>query len=247
MTTATKPLWYELSFGCNPAYTYVVLLVLSLLGPLLMSFDKKVAFYKDWKHLFRPTLLISAIYIVWDIAFTKMGVWQFNKTYLLGTFFSELPIEEYGFFLVVPYASAFVYACLQAYIPNLTSNYNRLFSAGIILISLIAMALAPWRWYTWTTFLLLILSIVYWEFVQKSNNHQYLYMAWIICLIPMSYVNGVLTAKPVLIYNDFENCQIRIGTIPFEDFFYHLLYMVWMINLYQKNKHEWLTRRTNNG
>jgi len=51
--------------------------------------------------------------------------------------------------------------------------------------------------------------------------------------LPMSYVNGVLTGKPILIYNDLENCKIRIGTIPLEDFFYHLLYMLMMVFIYE--------------
>jgi len=49
----------------------------------------------------------------------------------------------------------------------------------------------------------------------------------------MSFVNGVLIGKPILIYNDSENCTLRIGTIPLEDFFYHLLYMVIMIFIYE--------------
>jgi lycopene cyclase domain-containing protein len=49
----------------------------------------------------------------------------------------------------------------------------------------------------------------------------------------MAFVNGILTGNPVLIYNDAENLGIRIGTIPFEDFFYNLLYMTWMITLFE--------------
>jgi lycopene cyclase domain-containing protein len=67
---------------------------------------------------------------------------------------------------------------------------------------------------------------------KRIGNH--LMLAWIIALIPMAYVNGILTSKPVLIYNNLENCNFRIGTIPFEDFFYNLLYMLWMIVLFEK-------------
>jgi lycopene cyclase domain-containing protein len=49
----------------------------------------------------------------------------------------------------------------------------------------------------------------------------------------MAYVNGVLTSKPVLIYNDAQNLGIRIGTIPLEDFFYNMVYMLWMITVYE--------------
>lgn len=229
-------LWYELTFGLDPKYTYVTLLLLSIAGPFLLSFDKKVAFYQDWKYIALPTFWVSLAYILWDIAFTQIGVWKFNRAYLLDIFLSNLPLEEYGFFIVVPYASAFVYACLKAYFPLIPHRYNRIASSSIIALSVMMLVIAPFKWYTSTTFLLLIISIFYWEFIRTSNIHQYLYLAWIVCILPMSYVNGVLTGKPVLIYNDLDNCQFRLGTIPFEDFFYHLLYMIWMINGYHRQK-----------
>lgn len=230
---------YEITFGLAPKFTYCLLLLLSLSGPLFLSFDKRVAFYKEWRFLWKPTLIVSFGYIVWDIFFTKIGVWEFNKDYLINYFISELPVEEYGFFFVVPYASSFVYACLRAYFPHLSSTNNTYISYLLIAISISIMAYAQPTWYTWTTFGLLILSILYWDIWLKTPHIQYIYLAWIVCIVPMLYVNGVLTGKPVLIYNNLENSQIRIGTIPIEDFFYHLLYMVWMLNLYviERRKH----------
>ncbi len=224
---------YELTFGLAPKYTYCLLLFLSLAGPVFLSFDKKVAFYKEWRYLWKPTALVSIGYIVWDVFFTKIGVWEFNKQFLIDVFISELPIEEYGFFFVIPYASAFVYACLRAYFPQIPNTKNSWFSFILIALSILIMAYASITWYTWTTCGLLLISILYWDIWKKTPNTQYIYLAWIVCIIPMLYVNGILTGKPVLIYNNLENCKVRIGTIPLEDFFYHLLYMVWMLNLYQ--------------
>lgn len=229
-------LGYEITFGLSEQYTYITLLILSIGGPLALSFDKKVAFYKEWKFLYLPVLFVSLGYVVWDVLFTKMGIWEFNKDYLLKIFISELPIEEYGFFIVVPYASAFVYACLKAYFPEISITKNNAISIGLILISICIMSIAPFAWYTWTTLGLLIASIIYWDFYIKSEITTYIIASWALCILPMLYVNGVLTGKPVLIYNNNENCGIRIGTIPLEDFFYHLLYMVWMLNLYERSR-----------
>ena len=68
----------------NPHYTYFLILACSLAGPLLLSFDKKVAFYKKWKWLFPAMLIPAFIYIVWDIYFTAKGVWSFNEKYITG-------------------------------------------------------------------------------------------------------------------------------------------------------------------
>jgi lycopene cyclase domain-containing protein len=166
--------------------TYLYLNILTILGPLLLSFDKKVAFYKDWKYFLYAMLPTSLAYIIWDIIATKTMVWKFNGEFLLGINVVNLPIEEYIFFLVVPYACLFIYACLKAYWPHWHSpKLNTAATSGIV------------------------------------------------ALIPMAFVNGILTANPVLIYDDAENLGIRIGTIPFEDFFYNLLYMTWMITLFE--------------
>jgi lycopene cyclase domain-containing protein len=47
-------------------------------------------------------------------------------------------------------------------------------------------------------------------------------MAYFIHLIPFLIVNGVLTAKPVVIYNNLEIIGSRIYTIPVEDSIYAL-------------------------
>jgi lycopene cyclase domain-containing protein len=47
-------------------------------------------------------------------------------------------------------------------------------------------------------------------------------------------MNGVLTALPVVIYNNNENLAIRLGSIPIEDFFYHMLYMGAILGLYER-------------
>jgi hypothetical protein len=60
----------------------------------------------------------------------------------------------------------------------------------------------------------------------------------------MLVVNGLLTGLPILIYENAENLGIRIPAllpgmhlgIPLEDFFYNLLYMMWMVWIYEARK-----------
>lgn len=52
------------------------------------------------------------------------------------------------------------------------------------------------------------------------------YRSYLICLIPFFIVNGILTALPVVTYNNQENLGIRLGTIPVEDTMYMLLLLV---------------------
>ncbi|MEY4709219.1 MAG: hypothetical protein RIS28_351, partial [Bacteroidota bacterium] len=91
---------------------------------------------------------------------THTLVWKFNPQYLLGINIINLPIEEYMFFIVVPYACLFIYACLKSYWPKWHShNLNKITSFGIILLSAICIIKNPSHAYTSSTFCLL--SVTY--------------------------------------------------------------------------------------
>lgn len=219
--------------GIEAQYTYLALDLFCIIGPLLLSFDKRVAFVRLWKPWFLATLPISVLYLIWDVIFTKNGIWSFNSDYLIGLEWSQLPLEEWMFFLVVPYASVFIYECLIHYFPKVNTRLNREALAWQLL-SIAAFTMAIWNhhlWYTSITFGLLGLCLTLLQFSRLRLKS--LLLAWVLCLIPMAMVNGVLTSLPVVIYNNSENLSFRVGSIPFEDFFYHLLYMAAILGLYE--------------
>jgi lycopene cyclase domain-containing protein len=214
--------------------TYLFLNLITIAGPLALSFDKKVAFYKNWKPFASAMLATSTLYIVWDIWFTKINVWLFNPQFLYGKWLAGLPLEEYIFFIIIPYACLFIYACLKAYLPNFSFNKAlKPIVISLITISLIAIAINPTHLYTTITFGFLSITLSALLITRHTVHLSHIILAWIIALLPMAYVNGVLTSKPVLIYNDAQNLGIRIGTIPVEDFFYNMVYMLWMITVYE--------------
>ena len=77
----------------NSHLTYLFLDILSVIFPFLLSFDKKVAFYKTWKYLFPAMFIVGLFFIVWDMLFTAKGVWGFNPAYISGIHIFNLPIE----------------------------------------------------------------------------------------------------------------------------------------------------------
>ena len=88
---------------------YLWINILTLLFPLLLSFDKKVAFYKRWKYLFPAIAVTATFFLIWDEWFTQMHIWDFNAKYLMGYYMGHLPAEEVLFFFTVPYASIFIF------------------------------------------------------------------------------------------------------------------------------------------
>lgn len=222
----------------NTHFTYFIILACSIAGPLALSFDKKVAFYREWKFLFPAMLAPALFYILWDMCFTANGVWSFNPAYISGIHLGNLPLEEVLFFFIVPYCCVFIYACLRAYLPQLKGSAKAdivfLCLAGVLFAAAI---LYHEKMYTSWTFLFtsLFIVLVLWkkEFFTGFDSLSFL-VAYAIVLIPFLVVNGYLTSIPVVLYDDGENCGFRIHTIPFEDIFYGMLLVLMNIAGYEK-------------
>ncbi|MFT3846569.1 MAG: lycopene cyclase domain-containing protein [Lacibacter sp.] len=230
----------------NTHYTYFLIHAAAIAGPLLLSFDRKVHFYKKWKYLFPAMIIPALFFLVWDELFTRIGVWGFNENYITGLKIGSLPVEEVLFFITVPYCCVFVYECVRIYFPKLEQlklNKN-------ILIILVILFLASGlthsdKYYTATTFLFnagfLLLLLIFSKWFSNFNIALFL-IAYAICLIPFFIVNGFLTAYPVVQYNDAENMGIRIFSflpwpmhnIPVEDTFYGMLLILMNVALFEK-------------
>ncbi len=222
-------------------FTYFIILAASLAFPLILSFDKKVAFYKKWRFLFPAMLFPAAFYIAWDIWFTSIGVWRFNEKYISGIHFYNLPIEEVLFFFVVPYCCLFIYECIRSYFPRIKDNgisRTIFLLIGIILIS--AGVFFYDKHYTSITFIFAgIFTCVLYFFKNYFCNFSSaaFLISYAVILIPFLIVNGFLTAIPVVIYNDTENLGIRLYTIPVEDIFYGMLLVMMNVVGYERKRH----------
>lgn len=211
-------------------YSYLTIDLMTIVFPLLWSFGKKVSFYRQWKYLWRGMLATGVFFIVWDILFTRWGIWSFNDKYVMDYYIAGLPVEEWLFFVVVPYSCSFIYACLDAFF-NFRNKKDYgwyvLVPLGIILI--IGGFIFISKAYTAFSFIFSGLGCVI-AFLLRKKVPQFradiFVVMFIISFIPFFIVNGLLTALPVVIYNNHENLGIRILTIPFEDMFYGMLLLL---------------------
>ena len=220
-------------------YTYLLLNVGTILFPFLLSFDKKVYFYKRWKYLWPAIAIVAVLFIAWDMAFTHQGIWGFNPDYLTGITIGNLPLEEVLFFITVPYACVFIFDVLKAY---LNRDYIGVWAPYITMVTVLGLwvlALLNLQLiYTSITFGLTGVLLVYLQFVRKETMGWF-YLAYAIHLIPFLLVNGVLTSLPVVEYNDAYNLSIRLHTIPVEDTIYSMLLLFGNIGLYRYFQQRW--------
>jgi len=215
-------------------FTYLSLNLLTIFVPLIRSFEPRIRYFHKWPYLLVAIILTGAFFIVWDVYFTKWGVWSFNHDYVIGTFFLGLPIEEWLFFLTVPFACVFIYEVLKYFIQkDWLGAYARPFSILLAIILLIVAFLSFDKLYTCLAFSLTAGLLLLHAFVLKVRYLGYFYLAYLISLIPFVLVNGVLTAWPVVSYNNAENLGIRLGSIPLEDTMYCLLLLLMNITIYE--------------
>lgn len=206
----------------------------SLLLPLLLSFDKKVAFYKKWPALFPAIAIMASFFILWDHFFTLAGVWGFNALYVSGFYIASLPVEEILFFFTVPYACIFIYECLKAYFPNLTQH--PWLHTGVPLVLLGSTLILLFFNFTYLYSGAVAVVLIFLAGLESVRNKQLLRFfipTFFISIIPMLVVNGLLTAKPVVFYDPNNFSSVRLGTIPLEDFFYNLAMLLMTTVLYE--------------
>ena len=129
---------------------YLILLLVSFSLPFGYSFEKKMHFIEHWKIVFSVISIVAIVYIVWDVIFTKIGVWGFNPNYYLGITIFNLPIEELLFFFLIPYASIFIHYSLQYFFPKakLTNKFVVPFTWLLIAFLLVLIALNMGKLYT---------------------------------------------------------------------------------------------------
>ena len=203
-------------------WLYIILLLSSLSVPLVLSFDKKLQLYKQWKYIIPSILIIAAFYILADIYMTKTGVWGFDARYHLNILIANLPLEEWLFFLFIPYACVFLHECMVLYFPGLKLNlkWSRIIIVFLILMAVVVLVFYFDRTYTVYIFSLVIIALSL-AFVDSTKQISSFFVSFLLILIPFIIVNAILTGSfidhQVVWYNDQENMGIRILTIPVED------------------------------
>jgi len=195
--------------------------------PFILSFNKLGHFYKRWKAVFISIAIMAAFIISWDVLFTIWGVWGFNEEYLLGPSFLHLPLEEWLFFLCIPYAFMFLYDQLVILkVKNILAPTEKYLDYFFLIVAFVYLVAGFGNIYTTTISILVILFIL--KMAKLNPPHRGIfYLSYMIILIPFTLVNGVLTGymtpDPIVWYNDAENLGIRFLTIPIEDYLYYFL------------------------
>lgn len=227
---------------------YFWIILTTAAGPLLLSFDKKVAFYNRFNPLLIAIVLVGIPFLLWDAYFTELKVWGFTPEYLSGKYIGNLPIEECLFFLVVPFACVFIYEVLKAYFPQFKGlRLAHFFAFTVTFSGLLFGILNLDNAYTSSACLLSSMLTIGLYFVNRSPWYPQFALTYLVALLPFLIVNGILTGavtdSPIVWYSEEHIIGTRIITIPLEDLFYNYSLLLPVVAIYEKinsrslNKH----------
>ncbi len=228
-------------------YTYLLVNFFSIIIPLVVSFERKwLHFAGKWRHIIPSLALPAAFFILWDILYTYLGVWGFNPRYLTGIEIINLPLEEWLFFICIPYACLFTYDALKYLVKkDYFAPAVPVISPVLIFVFLLVAVFNIEKIYTSVTFALTGIFILLHQYVFRSAYLGRFYFMFLIILFPFLIVNGILTGsfieEQVVWYDDTQNLSIRIFTIPVEDSVYALLLLLGNVTIF-----EYLQGRTAN-
>lgn len=224
------------------AYTYALILFFTVIICLIASFDKRILFNRYFGAFIKSAILVAIPFISWDVWFTAVGVWWFNTDYTLGIVIAGLPLEEWLFFICIPFSCVFTYFCLDKFfkLEWLSSFNNLIVFVSIIVCSVMALLHSD-KIYTLLTALATIITLIYLHFIARVNWIGKASLVFTILMLGFFPVNGVLTGTgietPIVNYNPGDFLGMRILTIPIEDAVYGYTQFLLVLYFFKRFKH----------
>ena len=217
--------------------TYLLVNIGVWIIPLIFSFHPRLNFHREWQSTWLAIVWSALPFLLWDIYFTSQGIWGFNPIHLLGVDLLGLPLEEYGFFITIPYACLFTYHCFKHFVGRRLIGSPRWCHAFVLLTALVMLILGWPGWYTSTTMILLLIFYTWHCCIRRSDYLNLFLFSYGILTIPFFIVNGILTGttitEEVVWYNEVHIIGPRILTIPMEDWFYGMLLILLNVTIFE--------------
>lgn len=206
-------------------YTYILILFFTVIICFLASFDRRLQFNIYFKPFFKAVIIVALPFIAWDVWFTKHNVWWFNTDYTLGVLIAGLPIEEWLFFICIPFSCIFTYFCIDKFFKlDWMSGFNNIIVFFSIIVCSVVALLHYDKIYTLITALVTVITLIYLHFIARVDWISKASFVFTILMLGFFPVNGVLTGfgldSPIVNYNPKDFLGIRMLTIPIEDAVY---------------------------
>lgn len=196
-------------------FLFIDLIIIGL--PVLFSFSKHLHFISRLKHVVVATLVVSTIYIPWNIAFTTLKIWSYNPLKHLGTNLAKMPMEAYLYFTFTPYLCIFIYVWLTKLIKK---NYFKGAHFALTPFLIAGMVLLLINNFDQTYAAISMCFLILLLLIQLVNGKRYMgkfYLSFVFSIIPLFLVDTLLAASKVIIYNPKVTLSYKLGYLPIDN------------------------------
>ncbi len=199
--------------------------------PFLFGIKKQIAFFLNLKHLIPAMLFSGAIFIIWDLRFEERAIWRFNPDFVLGINILNLPIEEWLYFLGIPFLGVFIYEYLKAHVSKFEkANVFLAFSIVLFILFGVLAYTTRQKLYPFFTFFLTAIYLGYTIFRNRFKKHYTkFYLGYFVMLVPFLIISGLLSGLPIIEYNPEYLLNVRLYSIPVENFV--SLFLLYLMNV----------------
>ncbi len=201
-------------------FAYLIFNLVVLIGPL-----SAIVFYRPiilpvWPALFFSLFIAAVIFIILD-QWATGRFWYFNRKYLTGLFIGKLPVEEWLFFITVPFACFLLWVNLQPLLPDASVNFFWLVGFLFCLSILALISLKKHRTYA-AAVIIGFFTVIILDMLAGANLivRQRFWIFMIIVNLLTLIFNAYLVNQPIVRYFKQPKTGWQILNIPAEDFLY---------------------------
>lgn len=216
-------------------YSYLYILLASIVVPLFLSFEKRVRYVSQWSAVIKTTVIVAIPFWIWDVIFTHQGIWGFNESHTIGIEAFGLPIEELLFFIAIPFSTMIFWEISQAYKFYRFFKTYKIFFNFLSIISIFLLLYFLSKPYTLIV-MIATLCTTYLVSKQSVSFNKNIVFLFFISLPFFFIVNGLLTSIPIVWYNLADKSGLMIGSIPLEDLFFSYSLLSANAYIYEKIK-----------
>lgn len=93
---------------------YFILLLIVFIFTLVLEKTQHIHLYRNRQERLEIVLIFFIVGVLWDSFAVYRGHWVFPKNMTLGITVGLLPLEEYLFFLIIPYFILTIYRYIDS-------------------------------------------------------------------------------------------------------------------------------------
>jgi lycopene cyclase domain-containing protein len=207
-------------------FTYYIFNLLVFLPVLVLSFVTDVKPHRHIRGLLAGYLFVSFPFIVWDIWAVAAGHWSFNDAYVTGPYLFGVPLEEYLFFLTIPFAMIYVWGVVKKFVADRgMAGIVPLLAFGATAGASVWMLVNYWsNGYTRSAAIAALIAVVFAAISRIAYTWRFWTFQFLLLGLFLVF-NSILTMLPIITYGPDAIIGFKIGDIPIEDFFFNFAFV----------------------